>query len=169
MADDIKKEFQLGNVKVELSKSDLEKMLQEVSEEEVKFDYPICCKHKQYNIIVLFDSLQGGKVLWTNPDWVTDEYYYQWSSHTRKDLWEEIPYDKERGLYHGQWVWCWDNSETHSVSFRKYNAINRCTFSVKGSPNGFKFENYSATCPKHMKEAFTDLLNNEKALGFLKD
>lgn len=56
MEKDIKKEFQLGNVKVKLSKAELEKMLKEINEEEVSYDYPICCKHKTLDLVVLFNK-----------------------------------------------------------------------------------------------------------------
>jgi len=165
MNEDVKKEFQLGKVKVELSKAELEKMLQEIDKEE--FDYPICCKRKGNSLIVLFDALGNGKVLHTDncKDWNVGNYHKNWIDTTNKDRWEQIPYDKERGLYHGQWVWCWDNPWTQVAQFRKYDAINKCSYTFSGREDGFKYDNYSATCPEYMKEAFQDLINNEKALG----
>jgi len=167
MKEDIKKEFQLGNVKVELSKADLESMLKELDKEEVVYDYPICCKSKSLGLVVLFNEPKEGLVLRSEDNEIIPQRTIHRFKHgcANKDYWEQIPYDKERGLYHGQWVWCWDDNEFGTLSILKYDAINKRSFDYNGEGTGFIWDNYSATCPEHMKEAFQDLINNEKALG----
>lgn len=132
--------------------AELEKQL---DEKELK--YPICCKSTTSDLIVLFSSLKEGKVLRPNSSFKVGEIKDCWEPHTNTDVWEEIPYDKERGLYHKQVVYCWDSEWWLGVHIRLYNAIDKCTFSTVGDKDGLKYENYSATLPNFMLKAHKTL------------
>jgi hypothetical protein len=130
------------------TKEQLEQALEEFNKPE--FDYPICCKSKIEgdDTVVLFSTESEGINL-TRPNGYT-EYYIQ--PHTDSTIWEQIPYDKEKVLYHKQLIYCWQNDDTHTVSLRFYDAINRCAFSLDAKLAGKDFQNYSTTMPEHMKE-----------------
>jgi len=126
--------------------------------EEDKFDYPICKIDERLGLIVLFTDLKKGRVLCqgasfheeglTSPSWIP---------HTDTEVWKDYPYDKERGLYHKQMVYCWDNYYTHRVEIRFYDAINECAFAFGGCSSETEFEYYSATMPEFIKEAHKTL------------
>lgn len=72
-----------------------------------------------------------------------------WIAHTDTDNWEPVPYDKERDLWHGQPVYCWDDDETHSKTVRFYNAPQKSVFSYDGDNVGITLDNYEAVPIKH--------------------
>jgi len=122
------------------------------------FDYPICKKEKNSGVIVLFDGLKSGKVLFDDCKvWSHNDYSDIWEEHTNTKVWEDYPYDKERNLYHKQMVYCWPDENTHEVMIRFYDAINKCAFTYDGEADGLYFENYSATMPDFMLEAHKTL------------
>lgn len=124
-----------------------------------KFDYPICKRHKIDDVVVLFDDLTKGTVLLQGKS-IREEGSHgdSWHLHTDTEVWEDYPYDKERGLYHKQMVYCWDNDDyTYGTEVRFYDAINKCTFYYDGASYGTDFDNYSATMPDFMLEAHKTL------------
>lgn len=135
------------------TKEQLEQALEEFNKPE--FDYPICCKDKATNLIILFHSKDEGTILRdrdNNMDRI-GETSNNWTDHTNTDVWEEIPYDKERGFYHKQPVYCWQDIDTHSVTIRFYDAEDKeSVFAYNGSRLYSEFDNYSAEMPEHMKE-----------------
>lgn len=145
------KTITINNVSVEVTKEQLQEALDEFDKPE--FDYPICCKTKTTGLVMLFSSDKEAVVLKADKDnyHTVGEVCKVWG-HTDKSIWKEIPYDKERGLYHKQLVYCWDNVDTHSVDIRFYDAKYRCPFTYNGESEGHKFTNYSALLPEHMKE-----------------
>ena len=146
------KTIKINNVEVTLTKEQLEEALKEF--DKPKFDYPICCKSKQTGEVVVFTGMQKGEVLKVDKD----EYYNlgykseNFHPHTNKTVWEEIPYDRERGFYHKQPVYCWCNEDTHSVTIRFYNALTGYVYAYQGSNMKSIYDNYSTTLPEHMKE-----------------
>lgn len=54
------------------------------------------------------------------------------SSHTDSDHWKDVPYDKERGLWHGQPVEFWDCYMTHRRYRGFYDAIRKTVFDYEG-------------------------------------
>lgn len=144
----ITRSFKLGEVEVTLTKVQLEHMLKEFNKPE--FEYPMYFKCKVNKLIVKFTGLSEGVQL--NGDEI-GERDDNWINHTNKGVWEQIPYDKERDLYHGQIVYCWDEDETHRINVKFYDAVNVCTFSFDGSPNGATYDNYSTTMPEFMLTA----------------
>ena len=145
----MKKTIRICGVDISLTVEQLKEAIKEFDEPE--FDYPICCKRKDNGEIVLFTGKTEGSALKSNHR----EFGYfsnDWFSHTNTDVWEEIPYDKERGLYHKQPVFCWDSNGFYGTDFRFYDAINKCSFSYMGNSDGLEYENYSLEIPEHMKE-----------------
>ena len=141
------KTIKLNDISIEVTKEQLEQALAEINRPE--FDYPLCFKSRTDNIIVLFNSLSKGIRLNGYSAGTEGEYL---TPHTDKDLWEQIPYDTERGFYHKQPVYCWwEKRNTHSAYVRFYDAINKRTFDYTGR-EGATYGNYSATMPEHMLE-----------------
>ncbi len=147
---------------VEVTKAELEEALKEFDKPE--FDYPMAFRSKRSkDLVVLFDRIKSGKVISKTSDYNTGYYAFDWAKHTNTDAWQQIPYDKERGFYHGQMVYCWYNDYTHCVHTRFYDAINKCTFGYVGQLEGYDYSNYSATMPEFMDEAYNTLegINDE--------
>lgn len=150
----MKKKVKLNNVEVELTKEQLEDALKEFDEPE--YDYPICCKGRRSGVVVLFtgEGRTTGTCLDAGGDRTSQkgESCTGWIPHTDEDVWEEIPYDRERGLYHKQPVYTWDDDNYYSALYGFYNAVHRRLFAVNGKPLGAIYENYSSEIPEHMKE-----------------
>ena len=146
------KTIKINNVDVTLTKEQLQEALKEFDKPE--FDYPICCRAKLTGEVVVFTGIKKGEVLKVDKD----EYYHlgckseNFHPHTNKNIWEEIPYDKERGFYHKQLVYCWDNCDTHIVNMQFYDVFNGTVYAYQGSDLESFYDNYSATMPEHMKE-----------------
>ncbi len=149
-----------GNI--EVTKAELEEALKEFNKPE--FEYPMAFRSK-YNkdLIVLFDGIKSGNVIGKKSRYDIGHYAPDWTKHTNTTRWQQIPYDKERGFYHGQMVYCWDSDYTHCVHIRFYDAINECVFGYSGNMNGWKYGNYSATMPEFMNKAYDTLegINDE--------
>lgn len=62
-----------------------------------------------------------------------------------------IPYNKERGLYHKQPVWCWDNEDVAKKIIKFYDCKNGCTFSYDGQLEGECFENIEPVTQEQLK------------------
>jgi hypothetical protein len=129
----------------------------EASLKEDKFEYPICKKDRDSDLLVLFTGLNSGKIIRDNEIFEKGDFSDTWAKHTHTGEWEDYPYDKKRGLYHKQMVYCWDNNDTHAVHIRFYNAIKKCAFPFNGSHFGISFHNYSTTMPDFLKEAYKTL------------
>ncbi len=130
----------------------------EASLKEDKFEYPICKIDEELGLIVLFTDLKKGIVLYEGTSSYEEGFTNSvWIPHTDTEEWKDYPYDKERGLYHKQMVYCWYNCYTHRVDIRFYDAINECTFYYDGDSYGADFDNYSATMPEFMLEAHKTL------------
>ncbi len=149
-----------GNI--EVTKAELEEALKEFDKPE--FEYPMAFMSKHTNgLIVLFDGISLGKVVSKVPKYDIGYTSVYWTKHTDTDVWQQIPYDKERGFYHGQMIYCWYNDCTHCVHIRFYNAIDKCTFDYDGELAGSYFDNYSATMPEFIDKAYDTLegINDE--------
>lgn len=150
----MKKKVKLNNVEVELTKEQLEDALKEFNEPE--YDYPICCKNKRNGTIVLFtgETIDTGTCLREDEEIFIKEGETSDGliPHTDEETWEQIPYDKELGLYHKQPVYAWDKYHTHVTVFGFYNAISKCLHGGSGESCGPKWEIYSSEIPEHMKE-----------------
>ena len=103
-------------------------------------EYPVFCYAKEANHIVRFDGLKSGVVV-KKGFWKFGHKTDDWNPHTNTNVWKTLPYNKERGLYHTQLVWCWDDS-THEKTLSFFDAINNCVFSYKGELKGAMWNNY---------------------------
>lgn len=135
------------------TKEQLEQALAEF--DKPTFDYPICCVGKEDKAIILFDGIESGVVLKQGDhpmSRVIGETYGHWIDHT-DSYWTQIPYDREKGFYHKQPVYCWQDEDTHSATLRFYDAENKeSVFAFNGSKLYSEYDNYSAKMPEHMKE-----------------
>ena len=136
-------------------KQKINELEEQLKQEQV--EYPICCKAENRNLVVLFSSRDKGKVLKTDLGFEVTSEDESWTPHTDTRIWKEIPYDKERNLYHGQMVYCWDDNDTHTADICFYDAINKGTFNYKGDLSGDYYDNYSATMPEFMFKAHKTL------------
>jgi hypothetical protein len=125
---------------------ELEAKYQELGKEIEKlkakeYEYPKFFRNTKHGYIVKFTGLEQGEIIFSsNAKDTSDKSAFR--RHTDKDVWEEIPYDKETGFYHKQLVWCWDNNNTHAKVLRFYDATNKCSFAYDGTNNGSSFDNY---------------------------
>jgi len=124
----------------------------EQEEEHKKFIYPIFKKSKVTNVIVKFIGPNEATVLFDPNNQHNNDSGYDWVEHTDTDSWEDVPYDKERGFWHGQPVWFWGNNDTHVRQVRFYNVKNQATFSYTGYTHGVGFGNYEAVKPEHYED-----------------
>ncbi len=143
-----------GNI--EVTKAESEEALKEF--DKPKFEYLMAFKSKLVkDLIVLFDGINSGKVISKAPSYNIGDTSTNWTEHTCTYVWQQIPYDKERGFYHGQMVYCWDSDYTHGVYIRFYDAIKKNIFGYNWNPKGTTFDNYSATMPEFMNKAYDTL------------
>ena len=146
------KTIKLNDVSIEVTKEQLQEALAEF--DKPVFDYPLAFIGEHDKAIVLFDSLRSGTVIkkgnCTNSRDL-GETFNGWIPHTH-NYWEPIPYDAERGFYHKQPVYCWDNDYSHQAVVRFYNAEKKKTFDSDGNVAIAGWDNYSATMPDHMLE-----------------
>ena len=149
---------------------ELEKKYEELGVEieklkkEEEFTYPIykryIANHPAKGMIVKFTSIEeNGEVVLSTGIYKLGEIN-NWTPPTDTNVWEDVTYDEERGLFDKQLVWVWDNGETHVRTLKFYNAKNRCTFSWRGKRNGIYWDNYEpyeGEYPKWAKEAYRTL------------
>lgn len=150
----------IKTIEKELAK--VKKELADIKEEfKVETKYPIYKKSIGYNQIVKFTGLEEGIIICKGV-YSHDVGYSSsnWQPHTNKKVWKDIAFDEERGLYHKQLVWCWDDSDTHAKTLRFYDAVNISSFSFSGGKDGYlysSYEPYEETWPEWAKEAYKTL------------
>lgn len=103
-------------------------------------EYPVFCYSKEYSDIVKFDGLTIGRVVKQGYNQL-GTIHGKFMPHNDLKQWKPLPYNKERGLYHTQLVWCCDDS-THEKTLSFFDAINNCVFSYKGKLKGAMWNNY---------------------------
>jgi hypothetical protein len=135
--------IKVNNVEIELT----EEMIKEIKAlpDEPEFEYPLFMKSDVTGRIVRFDGLQERTTVW---DWICSEgvgkQVHTSIPHTNTTTWEPVPYDKERGLWHGQPVMAWNYDDTHERRVRFYDAINKRTFRFDGNMKGYTYSNIEA-------------------------
>ena len=124
------------------------------------FDYPIVKRTKGSGLVIKFTGLEEGVVLFggTSKHKLGMEHK-DWMPHTYTDYWDDVAYDKDRGLYDKQFVECWNNKYTTSRDLCFYDAINKCAFSCYGTRMSSAYDNYEATDynPKWAEKAYGNL------------
>ena len=128
-------EIELAEIKAEFSKQEVE--------------YPLFRRSKHDEKIVKFTSLNEGTVVWKGDIGCTSD---NWMSHTDTDTWEEVAYDKDRDLWDGQPILCWNNDDTHLRETRFYDAIHKKAYSYTGRRKSVGYKNYKAVNPDHYED-----------------
>ena len=134
--------IKVNNVEIELTAE----MIKDIKAlpDEPEFEYPLFMKSKSNGQIVKFTSIQKGEVVWkgrTVGCSNVGHVFGGWAEHTDTETWQPVPYDKERGLWHGQPVKVWNNSNTHGRNNCFYDAINKNVFSYDGTCS-IEYDNY---------------------------
>ena len=114
----------------------------EVAEE---YKYPIFKKSTYNGDIERFDGLKTRTTVFSpNNETPIGETTNIATRHSNKDYWEDVPYDRDTGLWHGCPCYAWDNGNTHYRAIYFYNAISRLAFSSSGKLKGILYKNYRA-------------------------
>ena len=143
-------------------------MVQEIIPEcEDKIEYPLFKRNKVNGAVIKFTGLSEGTVVWKgdDPELEANRHYHHLRAHTEEEFWEDVAYDRERNLWDGQPIYCWDNDSTHSRTIRFYDAINKRTFGYKGERKGHFYNKYIPIPPEHYDKWIVDSynkLNKEK-------
>ena len=151
------------NLKDKIAKfeKELAELKAEFSKQEV--EYPLFRRSKQNSSIVKFTSLSEGTVVWKGsvPYSAIGHYSENWFKHTDTDTWEEVAYDRDRDLWDGQPIWCWNNDDTHVRELRFYDAVHKKAYSYTGIRANVGYKNYKAINSDHyeswMIEAYVTL------------
>ena len=119
---------------------------------EPEFEYPLLMKSKETGQIARFDGLEDRTTVWPSLKYLEYEvgdHSTHSIAHTVTDVWQPVPYDKERGLWHGQPVMVWDDADTHERRLRFYDAVNECAFDFEGESDGYPWNNIEPVKPEH--------------------
>ena len=108
--------------------------------DELKNEHPVFCYSKEGTHIVRFDGLKSGEVVKQGVLFFGYKSNF-FCEHTDSKHFKPLPYNKDRGLYHTQLVWCWDDF-THSRLLCFYDAINDKNFDINGRRLGSSWKNY---------------------------
>lgn len=119
----------------------IEELQRQIDEIKNETEYPVFCYSKESNHIVRFDCLKSGEVV-KQGCWEFGNKSKSWVEHIDKHHWKPLPYNKERGLYHTQLVWCWDDDIKGYRNLCFYNAVNDTSFNYKCELDGIKWDNY---------------------------
>ena len=154
--------IKVNNVEIELTAEQIKEI--KALPDESEFEYPLFMKHKVNGQIIMFTSINEGCVVWKRDQEFSSTIGYVsdgWIPHTNTDTWQPVPYDKERGIWHGQPVEVWDSMCTHERRIRFYNAITLSPFSIHGRSLLYTWDNIEAIPPEHyepwMFEAYKTL------------
>lgn len=116
-------------------------------------EYPLFKRSQVNGVIVKFNCLTGGRVVWKGSSKLSiGDYSDDFICHTDTAAWEDVAYDRERGLFDGQIIECWDDENTHDRIIRFYDAVNKCTFNHYGVRKGFLYKNFKALDHKFYQE-----------------
>ena len=121
--------------------------LTDVEMDEIRLNYGciIVKKNLATGNIFKFSSLTEAEKLWDCTNCLNFGFLCtNLPPHTDKSDWENVPYNKERGLWHGQPVELWDNSMSHMRYVGFYNAVDDEVFNSCGSLSGHRWENIKA-------------------------
>ena len=132
--------YKLDNI--EITDTQLDELI--AQRELNKFEYPLYKRWSYNGKIIKFTSLKHGEVVVAGKNSVYnigDKSAF--GPHT-DGKWEDVPYNKERDLFHTQAIECWDIDNTHHRTLRFYDAINDRTFTYSGKLNGAVYNNYEA-------------------------
>ena len=113
-----------------------------------EFEYPIVCKAMFSNsnrvLIVKFTDLNTAEVLRDSEGGVKVGKSYYWARHTNTADWTQIPYDHERGLFHHQIVWAWDELYKAGRYLGVYDANEYGVRRIDGANTCIEYKYYEA-------------------------
>jgi len=75
----------------------------------------------------------------------------------KADGWVELPYDKERDLFHTQAVLFRDEDDWMYEGIGIYDAINKCVFYADGTLGGPEYNHYKAFPEEHLSDRMKEL------------
>jgi len=124
-----------------------------------EFDYPLCFESKLTGIVVKFIELHNAVVIANDygdgtPYKITGRPE-SFIEHTDKDVWKPIAFNKERGLYDKQLIWCSDDNMNGLPHLAFYNAIKDSAFSIFGHREGFNWGNMT---PAYVDEPWVKIV-----------
>ena len=115
-----------------------------------EFEYPLFMKDYDGEI-ARFDNLTARTTVWPGDSHLDVGFTDTESAPHTDSVWQPVPYDKERNLWHGQPVEVWNDIETHKRERRFYDVINKKTFRYDGETHGTFFKNIEAIPPEEYK------------------
>ena len=134
--------------------------LKKQNTEKEEITYPIYCKLKDSSLVVKFTELQSGEIVINNNYYNVGNKNTDWRSHTDTYIWQQLDVCKETGFFDGQFVWCWDNDDTHTRILKFYDVKYKCSYQFDGCRKGHVFDNYEpfeGNYPDWALEAFQTL------------
>lgn len=130
-----------------------------------EFTYPIFAKSNVDNIVVRFDDLMSGEVVFEYASDFTEGYKSsKWKYHCNNKIWQILDYDAERGLYDGQPVWCWHDCDACLRELKFYDAKNKCSFAAPGCRRGHHYHNYKPLNTEQVKAFHDELVSMYREL-----
>jgi len=108
-----------------------------------EFDYPLYFELVSTGEIVKFKGLNTGEVVITNstyPMAKVGDIRTDFIKHTDRGHWTPVAFNKERGLYDKQLVWCSDEGSRGLSYLKFYNAINNQAFKHSGERAGTSWD-----------------------------
>ena len=131
---------------------------QNTEKEEIK--YPICRKLIHSSLVVRITGLNSGVLVVNDKYYKVGEHIKNWSNFNNNNIWQQLDVCEETGFFDGQFVWCWDNNDTHMRYLKFYDVKNKCTYCYDGSKDGNHYSNYEpfeGNYPDWALEAFQTL------------
>ena len=115
----------------------------DIAELPEEFDYPLCFESILDGFIAEFTGLGTGEVIKAGGTEIfkVGQVYLGFVPHTDVSAWKPIAFNKERGLYDKQLVWCSDDNMNGLPYLAFYNAIKDSAFSIFGHREGFNWGN----------------------------
>jgi len=119
----------------------------DIAELPEEFDYPLCFESILDGFIAEFTGLGTGEVIKAGGTEIfkVGQVYLGFVPHTDVSAWKPIAFNKERGLYDKQLIWCSDDNMNGLPHLAFYNAIKdlALAFSLFGPRDGFMWDNMS--------------------------
>ncbi|MBK2259596.1 hypothetical protein [Francisella philomiragia] len=137
-----------------------------VEEKQEEIIYPIFAKSNVNNIVVKFDGLMSGEVVFEYgcDDFSVGYQSSKWKPHHNNYIWEILDYDAGRGLYDGQPCLVWDDDWTCTKRLEFYDAKNKVFFSECGYRCGLSYDNYKPLTTEQTKAFHSELVEMYKGL-----
>ena len=107
------------------------------------FDYPLCFELVSTGKIVKFEGLNTGEIVWSDEPTEIGKISWAWRNHTDASVWTQIAFNKARGLYDKQLVWCSDTEARGLPYLAFYDATKDRSFNIDGKRLGSEWGNFT--------------------------